>query len=223
MRYNLIDWAATALVVATTIVAALPASAQGRPTIWSGAYGGINAGGIGNRFTTENNTNSFYTGSAVGGQLGYNFQNGDWVYGVELDGTAQFGEQKLVTDHTRFFIPHTHELRTSIPFLASARARVGYSFGSALIFVSGGVAAGQYKSSVEYHSVALNVTEFSSSKTHTGAVFGLGAAYKFSTQFSGTIEAQRYQIGESFSKAFDYSTGVYTPVVVRAGLNYHFN
>jgi opacity protein-like surface antigen len=55
-----------------------------------------------------------------GGQLGYNWQSGNWVFGVE--GDATFSDEN------------------SLRYLASARARLGYATGSYLIYGTAGVA-----------------------------------------------------------------------------------
>lgn len=60
------------------------------------------------------------TGLLGGAHIGYNWQSGRWVYGLE--GDASFG------DSERF------------DYLASARARLGYTSGSYLFYATGGVA-----------------------------------------------------------------------------------
>ena len=196
--------------------------AQSRPDIWSGAYAGLQIGGAENTLQSDKSKFDLYTGTVVGGRLGYNFQGGNLVYGVEANGSAQFGERKDVVNHSNFPTPHRHEYRASIPVLGDVRGKIGYALGSGLVYAFAGVAVAQLRFIEEYHSAAVN-TSSGTSKSHGGVVFGFGAAYKFSNQVSGDLEVSRYQIGETLTKSFDYANGVFTPVGVRAGLNYHFN
>ena len=88
---------------------------------WTGFYagglGGAQSGEIspgGNTFTTAN----------LGGFAGYNFQKGQVVYGAEV--AAQLGTMDL------------SGAPADVDLLIDAKARVGYSFGDALLFASGG-------------------------------------------------------------------------------------
>jgi outer membrane immunogenic protein len=202
--------------------ASLPSTAQGRPDMWAGAYAGINLGQGKNSFRYDDVASDLFNGVVAGGRLGYNLQSANWVYGVELNGSAQFGQRKLVVDHTYYYTPHTHTDKLSVPLLGDVRGRLGYAFGSTLLYGFGGLGAIQRKTSSEYNSASFN-TASTSSKAYTGMVFGAGAAYKFSSQLSADLEIARYQIGQTFAKSFDYGNGVLTPVVARAGISYHFN
>jgi outer membrane immunogenic protein len=212
-----------ALVAVGCVAVATPGSAQDRPAMWAGAYAGLNLGGVATKFQRDDTSIKEYNGGLVGGRLGYNFQSSSWVYGVELDGTVQFGERKTNVDHTVGFVtPHTHTDRLSLPVMGDVRARLGYAFGPTLVYGFAGVGAAQLKRSSETKSATQTITS-ESSKSHGAVVFGVGAAYKFSPQFSGDLEVARYQVGETLGKVFDMNNGVFQSTSVRAGLSYHFN
>jgi outer membrane immunogenic protein len=108
---------------------------------WTGAYAGI----VGGSATTSTEgkdpsgtvggvINNNGTGYTVGGIAGYNWQVSPlWVAGVEGD-FSWFGLDKTSVDY--FDSPAS--LRVDTSWLATARARVGYSVGSALLYVTGG-------------------------------------------------------------------------------------
>ena len=121
---------------------ALPASD------WSGAYAGVNFGyGAG-----SNSINMTFTpasdggehpvlapaGWLGGGQLGYNFQVGGWVFGVEGDIQASGLKQSICFD---FCDPSlTLRVTQELPWFATARGRLGYAVGPALFYATGGAA-----------------------------------------------------------------------------------
>ena len=135
---------------------------------WSGFYIGANAGGgIGRDRTTDaanfsapgtlavvspgiinpalgaGYTNS-PAGAVVGGQLGYNWQFGNWVLGLE--GDWDWTNQRNTFNSTSFIasttssnfaqINYSHEERMN--WLATARARVGWANNSFFWYVTGG-------------------------------------------------------------------------------------
>ena len=110
---------------------------------WSGLYMGVQIGGGSGTFDTSNGTNSTSYKSddgdkTTGGVLmGWNFQHGSVVYGVE--GGLSINEIKgthngsVVASHTTDYVWH-----------AEARARLGYAVGAFLPYVSAGVLVGEF-------------------------------------------------------------------------------
>jgi outer membrane immunogenic protein len=80
---------------------------------WSGLYAGINGG-----VAWNNDTNSSSVG-LFGGQIGYNIQRGNIVFGVEADID---GAEK------------------NFDYLGTVRGRVGYAIDRALVYGTGGFA-----------------------------------------------------------------------------------
>lgn len=104
---------------------------------WSGAYIGVNAGyrwvddwvrrDVGSNFNLD--SSSF----AGGLQVGYLFQTGPLVYGLEGDVT--FGDN----DKSRT-LGGGQTIRTEMDWSGSARARIGYAVDRVLVYGTGGVA-----------------------------------------------------------------------------------
>jgi len=124
------------------------------------------------------------TGAVFGGQLGYNWQTGSWVLGVEgdFDGTGISGTQKSV--FASLLTPSNTDGFTATEkanWLASARGRVGYTWGPGLLYATGG---GAWES----------VTRNSMVSANTGNnVFGDSAAGSFTTTKSGWVAGAGYE------------------------------
>ena len=79
------------------------------------------------------------TGGLAGGTWGYNYQIGAWVFGAESDldwanirGTFTAAVPGVVTG----------SLSTKLNWLSTYRARVGYTWGPAMLYATGGAAVG---------------------------------------------------------------------------------
>jgi len=155
---------------------------------WTGFYVGVNAGGA---FSTHDNRDDFTTngafvgaapltgfaavstsnrdrsGFAGGGQIGYNYQIGGWVIGVEADiqGTS-FGNNRdngffgsnangfaTVTPNDGLvaapvagapgnvaFFNNSFAGRRNLDWFGTARGRIGYAWDRVLVYGTGGVA-----------------------------------------------------------------------------------
>jgi outer membrane immunogenic protein len=155
-------------VVAPTIFTAPPAfpPARGEPVIvpnvftappgfpqrkiynWTGVYVGINAGGTfgnvrWNSVPDLTSGRSDFSGGLVGGTIGYNLQTGDpLVLGVEAD----LGWSGLSATVPPLSCAPGCEI--SVPWLATARLRVGYAFDWILPYVTAGVAIGHLRTAI---------------------------------------------------------------------------
>ncbi len=115
------------------------------PYSWSGFYIGANAGGSWGRDTTDYNVFGFplfstsqnLKGFIGGGQIGWNWQTGAWVWGVEADfqGTSQKGD--IVTPIDGFGT--TNDYNQKLSWLGTVRGRVGFTPAPRwLIYATGG-------------------------------------------------------------------------------------
>jgi outer membrane immunogenic protein len=147
----------------------------------------------------------------IGGlHIGYNWQSGARVFGLEAD--ASFGD--------------------GVDYLASLRARLGYARDNLLLYVTAGVAfAGFDDSSVTLSHNGHKKTFDFSGDSEVGLVVGAGAEYKLSQNWSIGLEGLYYAFGDSDdSKAWEKFCKEYKLVreddndlfVVRARLSYHF-
>lgn len=158
--------ASTALV--GSVVATMPALADGGwtttsrsdfPAIWRGAYVGLHLG---------QGESGPADGIVGGGQIGYNWQSGPIVYGLEADvsySDISFGN-------------------ASIDWLATARGRVGYLLLPNLL-AYGTVGFGLASASASFGPFSVDDTE-------SDIVYGLGLEGKFSDKLSARIEYQAF-------------------------------
>jgi outer membrane immunogenic protein len=176
---------------------------------WSGFYVGINGGygfgkssWAGGGFTTGDFD---VKGAQAGGTLGYNFQTGTWVWGLEgdLDWSGMKGSSLGV--------------ETKNDWMGTARARLGYAgWNNLLPYITGGAAFGNIKGTAPGVSVT---------KTNVGWTAGAGLEYAFLGAWSAKVEYLYADLGKATCGAA--TCGVDTDIkfkanLVRVGLNYRF-
>ncbi len=190
---------------------------------WTGFYIGGNAGAAFN-----DNKNKYFLDSEggndtaeaifknnrestefVGGvHVGYNFQQGHLVFGIE--GDATFGID-------------------NIDYLASVRGRLGYSFGDFLVYGTGGVAfiGMNDKFSVQQPEDA-SPFRFNNSRDEVGYVVGGGVEKKITPNWSIGAEGLYYNFDNN-ARTYRYDAGTDAVTVkqdqdfwsVRGRLTYH--
>ncbi|MBO4222576.1 outer membrane protein [Bradyrhizobium neotropicale] len=154
---------------------------------WSGFYIGVN-GGWGSSHNTWTNVSDFgfpvgegshdSTGGTVGGQVGYRWQTGNWVFGVEAQGNwADFSGSNasnalLVTN------------RTKIDAFGLFTGQVGYAWNNVLLYVKGGGAVVNSK----HEGLFLGVVGDSVEKTRWGGSIGAGLEFAFAPGWSAGVE-----------------------------------
>jgi outer membrane immunogenic protein len=172
----------------------IPAAAPVVTYNWTGCHVGARVGGV---LGISRNFSS--AGFVGGGQVGcdYQFAPG-WVAGVE--GRAAWSTLKnshashIINRNTGITIPSQFTLGND--FLASATARLGYSFTDRwLIFVSGGAAWTQEKIDDAFTTVAGIAVDPSATMTRTGWTAGGGVEYAFSRNWSAKLEYDYYDFG----------------------------
>ncbi len=166
---------------------------------WAGPYAGLN---IGYEWGGVSNATPDPSGIAGGLQGGFNWQNGQFVYGLEG------GISLSAADDT--FAPY----KFANPWFGTIRGRVGYAFGNVLPYVTGGLAFGDLVAT----ATATGVDE---TKTEAGWTVGLGAEYGFNANWSAKVEYLYIDLG---SRTFA-TTGVDNGLgasLLRLGFNYHF-
>src|SRR5690242_4328127 len=161
---------------------------------WTGCHVGGRVGGV-----VGNSRHSTAAGFVGGGQVGcdYQFAPG-WVAGV--DGRAAWSSLKnthasaVINRNTGVRIPS--QLTLSNDFLASATARLGYSFADRwLVFARGGAAWTREKIDEAFTTVAGIAVDPSATSTRTGWTAGGGVEYAFSRNWSATLEYDYYDFG----------------------------
>jgi outer membrane immunogenic protein len=200
------------------------------PNTWAGFYVGVNGGyawdGGGDSSHLSNGdsiSRAQPEGGFGGGQIGYNFQMGHLVFGVETDFQgADISDSASSTSAAGLGAQSS----ANVDWFGTVRGRLGYGFDRTLIYFTGGFAYGDVSQSEQLS----NGVDLKSSGTQTGYVLGGGVEYKINPAWSLKGEYQYIDLGSSNLSGFD-ATGA--PVeanhgttnlqTVRLGLNYHFN
>jgi outer membrane immunogenic protein len=172
-------------------------------TNWSGFYIGAMSG-----YAAEATSDPLaIKGGFAGGTLGYNWQFGTIVAGLEIDGAWADVSQTA----TAAGITASDKLQA----LSTIRGRVGVAFDQVLLYGTGGFALADEKVSV----TALGIT-VSDSQTRTGWTMGAGLEWMFVPRWS--LKA------EYLYRRFDSTTVLSIPTGSLAlnsgqfGINYHF-
>lgn len=219
--------ALTGAAAAADMRAPMPTKAPPPPLvtqIWAGPYIGVNGGAVWHRMavdTTEVGTpydsaSARQTGGTFGGQVGYNWQSQNFVYGLEADAN-------WVSSHgseSRRPVSSTIIYTTTLSWLATARARAGVAFGRTLVYTTGGLAVG----GVENSWGNITATAIAYSDTRVGWTAGGGIEHFLSNpHITIKAEALYVDLGRktvTSTSATDYTSRFKnTAVVGRLGVN----
>lgn len=176
-----------------------------------------------------------------GGQIGYNWQVKQWVYGVEADfqGADIHGSKSI---NGPFNItgggttgPGIFTLDQKIDWFGTVRGRFGWASDRILVFVTGGLIYGhtdvtKYSAYPPPPAAPAFAFPASGSFTKAGWTIGGGAEYAFANNWSAKVEGLYYDMGtvEVYDRALvptpliGWKTFTLEGGLVRAGLNYHF-
>ena len=162
---------------------------------WSGFYIGINGGGgtshkcwdnytLGGVFVAGEGCHDA-TGGTIGGQLGYRWQSGAWVFGAEGQGNwADFSG-----DNVSVFFPGQRN-RTKIDSFGLITGQIGYAWNSALFYVKGGgaVVGDRFDIYTAPGFAGAGTLLASARETRWGGVVGAGLEFGFAPNWSVGIE-----------------------------------
>jgi outer membrane immunogenic protein len=201
------------------------------PPGWAGFYLGV-AGGYGWGQAEQTDSTPFSSGTydtngaVIGGTLGYNWQSGPMVYGLETDlSYAKVTGSTVGTDPASgtcatVTAPHCE---STISVLGTVRARVGYAWDKLLPYLTGGLA---YAKLDGLEGVTGNGG--SGSSWVAGWTVGAGIEAALAPRWSAKIEYLYVDLGDH-SAFDDVFVGVTVPQslrttasVVRLGINYRF-
>jgi outer membrane immunogenic protein len=208
---------------------------EAAPAIWSGFYVGGHIGGLWNdggdssiskkkkcyeqeycpdwqKLTYVKFSDDDDDTTLIGGvHIGYNWQSGSKVFGIEAD--ASFGD--------------------GVDYLASLRARLGYAMDALLVYATAGVAFVGFDDKTvdakfgDFYTKSFDIE----GDSEVGVVVGLGAEYKLAANWSVGVEGLYYFFGDSdttdqwswwcYDKKFTHDDDN-DMFVVRGRLSYHF-
>jgi outer membrane immunogenic protein len=126
-----------------------------------------------------------------GGQLGYNWQQGSFVYGVESDlsGTYLKSTSNSVLA-TGCFAGATASTTSVVDWYGTVRGRAGWSTGKVLVYGTGGLSVGH----VGINSMLAGSTA-ETSVVHAGWVAGVGFEYVLSPNWLLNVDYQYVDLG----------------------------
>jgi outer membrane immunogenic protein len=176
------------------------------PYNWTGLYVGINGGaGWGTSNVATVPSGSFNTnGGLIGGTIGYNWQMGQTVFGLEGD---------IDWSNVRGSGPCAGTIcETRNSWLSTARGRIGYAFDRFLPFVTGGAAFGDIKNNITGVGTAT--------ETKAGWTLGGGVEAAIAGPWTAKIEYLYADLGRGASVLG--SDASFKTNIVRGGINYRF-
>jgi outer membrane immunogenic protein len=178
---------------------------------WTGFYIGVNGGG-GFGSSTWDRTGSFnMTGGLVGGTLGYNYQFGQGVVGIEGD-----IDWANINGSTNTACPLG--CKTSDNWLSTVRGRLGYAADRFMPYVTGGVAFGDVRTTTPGFAGATN--------TNVGWTVGAGLEFAIAGNWTAKAEYLYVNLGKfncGLSCGLTATDNVsFTTSLVRGGVNYRF-
>ena len=206
MRKNMIAMAGLALLATTTASVAADLGPISRPYAapapayaaysWMGPYIGAN---VGYQFGSVTHSPADPSGGAVGGQVGYNWQNGQFVFGVETD--LQWANADDVVSPDKF----------TNTWFGTARGRIGYAMNNILVYGTGGLAYGGLK---------LEHKALTQSESALGWALGVGMEVGLTPNWTARVEYLYLDLNDK--TFFTGTSHGLESNVLRAGANYRF-
>ncbi|MBI5318526.1 outer membrane beta-barrel protein [Bradyrhizobium sp.] len=189
---------------------------------WTGFYVGAHLGGaFGGNYNFNGLALSDNDARFMGGvQAGADWQfYGNWVVGAE----GQYSW--LSRNNASAVFPAGYVYSNDQRGLGSITARLGYSFGAALVYVKGGYAYSDNRDVVTFAGVPI---AFALDSGHSsGWTIGGGAEYMFAPSWSVKAEYQYYDFGDSrfVAPAALVPFGAFhnDEHTLKVGVNYRFN
>jgi outer membrane immunogenic protein len=162
------------------------------------------------------------TGGTAGGQIGYRWQAGTWVFGLEAQGNWADFQGNNVS-----LIDPLLRNESRIDAFGLFTGQIGYAANNVLFYVKGGAAVTSDSNSI--HTVAGALSATSNDETRWGGVVGVGLEYGFAPNWSVGIEYD-HMFMQDRTVAFTTPGGVFFGTdrirqdvdLVTARLNYKF-
>lgn len=166
-------------------------------------------------------------GFVGGGQIGYNYQVGQVVFGIEADiqyadfgrnnNNGVFGLAGIYTPVTGpnpvvgGFVPASNIGRNNIEWFGTVRGRLGYAWDRALLYATGGFAYGGGDNNNNNNFVGAGVFGNNNDDVRTGYVVGGGLEYAFTNNWTAKIEGLYVSLDRDSNSRF---VGTLAPATV---------
>jgi outer membrane immunogenic protein len=199
-----------ALGMAPALAADLPARTYTKAPVavatvgnWTGFYLGAMGG-----YAKEDASFAPVSGGLAGGTIGYNWQQGAVVFGLEAD--AAWADLNATAG-----IPGLVAVNAKVQDLGTVRGRIGYAFDQVLIYGTGGYAWADTK-------LTANVLGLTASESHVlnGWTAGAGVEVMFAPKWS--LKAEYLYRSFGGTNYFNIPSGTLNMNSVQVGVNYHF-
>lgn len=212
-------------------VAKAPAAVVATPFIWAGPYAGLHCGYARGRSKSIGDANAFDetfatvsvddSGGTCGGQAGYNWQAGGWVYGIESDLAYLRLKGEEVVGSGDFFAT------SRFGGYGTLTGRIGSASDHSLLYLKGGAAVGRTRNTAgdgtPGNPDTTDVTV--SDKTKLGWALGVGYEQVLQSNWTWKIEYLYLDFGKKLSgnqdgDTYEHRNRVHT---IKLGLNYRFD
>jgi outer membrane immunogenic protein len=159
---------------------------------WSGFYVGANGGWgssrkcwdavtTGGTFLANEGCHDA-TGGTAGGQVGYRWQSGTWVFGVEAQGNwADFRGSNV-----SLAFPGTN-IQSKVDAFGLFTGQIGYAANNVLFYAKGGAAVTADRFNINTNPGNVLIAS-STDDTRWGGVVGVGLEYGFAPNWSAAVE-----------------------------------
>jgi outer membrane immunogenic protein len=163
------------------------------------------------------------SGGLIGGQLGYRWQTGQFVFGLEGQGDwADLSSTRISLINPAF------STGTKVDGVGLFTGQIGYAWNAALLYLKGGAAVTSNR--FDILTTLGNVNLASASSTRWGGTVGVGFEYGFAPNWSAGVEYDHLFMGDSnnsFSVANPIVAGALNRIsqdvdLVTVRVNYHF-
>lgn len=246
------------LAVVALAVAATPALAQDDD--WTGFYAGVSGGldqtrsatnvTLGGAWSSEAaSLRDFFAGNMaerqrdngynLGAQIGYNYQTGALVLGIEAETSYLGGSETVSSGALRYpasaTLSYTFTNAIDPKWISSIKGKAGVAFGNTLVYAEGGYAAAKAKFATTASSNANYLKAGELTKTLDGYIVGGGVEQRLGDNLSARLSynyadlgtatyATSYRPGSAFTSPA-YSESVRQDLrlhLLRVGVNYRF-
>lgn len=219
---------------------------------WTGFYAGLNGGwgwsnfngtfaaagpvALATGFGPLPSLSTHNNGGVFGGQLGYNWQAANWVFGVEgdMDAASINGTQQAVFPSGTAPFTDGVQFKENVNWLATVRGRLGYTWGPGMIYITGG-GAWENATVKALASEGFVGASAAGNFTFTKSGWTIGTGYEWMLAPNWTVRGEYLYYGFSgnngntvgFAGApgstFTVASNKQNISVFRVGLNYKFD